>query len=79
MENNLESDVKYVPYKEIVKKKALDYYYANKKMIREKNKNRYQSLSPEQKKKRQEASKRWYNNQSPENKRRFETKGARIS
>ena len=79
MENNLESDVKYVPYKEIVKKKALDYYYANKKLIREKNKNRYQSLSPEQKKKRQEASKRWYNNQSPENKRRFETKGARIS
>ena len=68
MENNLESDVKYVPYKEIVKKKALDYYYANKKMIREKNKNRYQSLSPEQKKKRQEVSKRWYNNQSPEKK-----------
>ena len=79
MENNLESDVKYVPYKEIVKKKALDYYYANKKLIREKNKNRYQSLSPEQKKKRQEASKRWYNNQSPENKRRFETKGVKIS
>ena len=45
----------------------------------EKNKNRYQSLSPEQKKKRQEASKRWYNNQSPENKRRFETKGVKIS
>ena len=79
MENNLESDVKYVPYKEIVKKKALDYYYANKKMIREKNKNRYQSLSPEQKKKRQEASKRWYNNKLPEKKRKFETKGARIS
>ena len=48
-------------------------------MICEKNKNRYQSLSPEQKKKRQEASKRWYNNQSHENKRRFETKGAKIS
>ena len=79
MENNLESDVKYVPYKEIVKKKALDYYYANKKLIREKNKNRYQSLSPEQKKKRQEASKRWYNNKLPEKKRKFETKGARMS
>ena len=48
-------------------------------MVCEKNKNRYQSLSPEQKKKRQEASKRWYNNQSHENKRRFETKGAKIS
>ena len=29
MENNLESDGKYVPYKENVKKRALDYYYAN--------------------------------------------------
>ena len=68
MENNLESDVKYVPYKENAKKRALDYYYANREMIREKNKNRYQSSSPEQKKKRQEASKRWHNNQSPEKK-----------
>ena len=68
MENNLESDVKYVPYKENAKKRALDYYYANREMIREKNKNRYQSSSPEQKKKRQEPSKRWYNNQSPEKK-----------
>ena len=68
MENNLESDVKYVPYKEIAKKRALDYYYVNREMIREKNKNRCQSLSPEQKIKRQEASKRWYNNQSPEKK-----------
>ena len=79
MENNLESDVKYVLYKDIAKKKALDYYYANREILCEKNKNRYQSLSPEQKKKRQEASKRWYNNQSPENKRRFETKGVKIS
>ena len=68
MDNNLESDVKYAPYKEIAKKKALDYYYVNREMIREKNKYRYQSLSPEQKQKRQEASKRWYNNQSPEKK-----------
>ena len=36
MENNLESDVKYVPYKENAKKRALDYYYANREMIREK-------------------------------------------
>ena len=79
MENNLESDVKYVLYKDIAKKKALDYYYANREMICEKNKNRYQFLSPQRKKKRQEASKRWYNNQSPENKRRFETKGVKIS
>ena len=57
MENNLESDAKYGPYKEIAQKKALDYYYAIREMIREENKNRYQSLSPEQRKKRQEASK----------------------
>ena len=68
MANNLESDIKYIPYKEIVKKKALDYYYANKQIISEKNKNRYQSLSPEQeqKKKRQENAKQWFNKQSPE-------------
>ena len=52
MTNNFESDIKYVPYKEFVKKRALDYYYyyANKEIISEKNKNKYKSLSPEQKK-----------------------------
>ena len=30
MTNDFESDKKYVPYKEIVKKRALGYYYANK-------------------------------------------------
>ena len=25
-----ESDIKYVPYKELVKKRALEYYYANR-------------------------------------------------
>ena len=49
MTNNFESDIKYVPYKEFVKKRALDYYYANKEIISEKNKNKYKSLSPEQK------------------------------
>ena len=38
MSNNFESDIKYVPYKEVVKKKALEYYYANKGKISEKNK-----------------------------------------
>ena len=62
----IETDVKYVPYKEVVKKRALNYYYANKEIISEKNKNKYKSLSPEQKKKRQENTKRWLNRQSPE-------------
>ena len=52
MTNNFESDIKYVPYKEFVKRRALDYYYyyGNKEIISEKNKNKYKSLSPEQKK-----------------------------
>ena len=33
MTDNFESDIKYVPYKEVVKKKALEYYYANKDAI----------------------------------------------
>ena len=66
MTNDFENDKKYVPYKEIVKKRALGYYYANKEVISEKNKSRYQSMSPEQKKKRQENTKRWLNNLSPE-------------
>ena len=66
MTNNFESDIKYVPYKEFVKKRALDYYYANKEIISEKNKNKYKSLSPEKKKKRQENTKWWLNKQSPE-------------
>ena len=66
MTNDFESDIKYVPYKEFVKKRALDYYYANKEIISEKNKNKYKSLSPEQKKKRQENTKWWLNKQSPE-------------
>ena len=36
-------------------KKALEYYYANKEVISEKNKSKYKSLSPEQEKKRQES------------------------
>ena len=36
MSNNFESDIKYIPYKEVVKKKALEYYYANKEVISEK-------------------------------------------
>ena len=36
MSNNFESDIKYIPYKEVVKKKALEYYYANKEGISEK-------------------------------------------
>ena len=66
MTNNFESDIKYVPYKEFVKKRALDYYYANKEIISQKSKSKYKSLWPEPKEKRQENTKRWLNKQSSE-------------
>ena len=50
------------------KKKALEYYYANKEIISEKNRSKYKSLSPEQKKKRQESTKQWLDKQWPEKK-----------
>ena len=37
MANNSENDIKLVSYKELARKKALDYYYANRKVIMEKN------------------------------------------
>ena len=66
MTDNFESDTKLVPYKEIVKKKALDYYHANKEAISQKRKERYKQLPPQVKKKLLEYNKRWFNNQSPE-------------
>ena len=59
-------------------KKALDYYYAIKEIISEKNKSKYKSLPPEQKNKRQENTKRWLDKQSPK-KRRIKTKITRTS
>ena len=40
MTNNFESDINYVSYKEFVKKRALDYHFANKEIISEKTKNK---------------------------------------
>ena len=40
-------------------KKTLDYYYAIKEIISEKNKSKYKSSPPEQKNKRQENTKQW--------------------
>ena len=66
MADKFESDVKYVPYKEVVKRKALEYYYANKEAISQKRKDKYKQLSPEDKKKLLEYNKQWFNNQSLE-------------
>ena len=50
MTDNYESDIKYIPYKEVVKKRALEYYYANKEAMSEKRKEKYKQLSPGEKK-----------------------------
>ena len=68
MADNSENDIKLVPDKEVARKKALDYYYSNREVLMEKNRNRYRTLSPEEKRKRYESNRQWYNRQSPEKK-----------
>ena len=51
--------MEYIPYKETVKRKAREYFYKNKERIQEQGKNKYKSLSPEEKKKQQEYNKEW--------------------
>ena len=58
MTDNSQCNIKYIPYKEIVKQKSKEYYHKNKEIIKEKNKNKYNSLSLEEKKKRQEYNKK---------------------
>ena len=53
MSTNTECDVKYIPYKEFIKQKRLEYCNKNKEEIRQKARDKYNSLSPEEKKKRQ--------------------------
>ena len=64
--NYSKSDVKYVPYKEVLRKRALEYYHANKEAISQKRKDKYKQLRTEDKKKLQEYSKQWFNKQTLE-------------
>ena len=73
MTDNFESDIKYAPYKEVIKKRALDYYYANKEAISQKRKDKYKQVPPEDKKKLEEYKKQWFNKQTPE--RQLELRG----
>ena len=50
MADNLKNDIKFVPYKDVVKIRALEYYYANKEAISQKRKDKYKLLPPEEKK-----------------------------
>ena len=47
--------------KRLSKKKALEYYYANKEAISQKRKDKYKQLSPEEKKKLLDYNKQWFN------------------
>ena len=78
MVNNSENDIKLVSYKELARKKALDYNYANREVITEKNRNRYRALSREEKKKRYESNRQWYNRQSLEKKGEMKQKAKKI-
>ena len=60
MTSNCECNKQYIPYKEIVTQKAIEYYHKNKERIKERAKNKYNSLSTEEKKKRQEYKKEWF-------------------
>ena len=46
MTDNFDSNKILTVYKEIVKKRALDYYYANKAAISQKRKGKYQQMPP---------------------------------
>ena len=66
MTNNFESDTGLIPYKEVLKKRALQYYHANKETISQKRKDKYKQLPAEDKKKLLEHNRQWFNRQSPE-------------
>ena len=66
MSNNLKNDAKYIPYKEVVKKIALEYYHSNKEVISQNRKEKYKQLPSEDKKELQGNNKKWFNNLSPE-------------
>ena len=51
MTDNFDSNEKLTPYKEIVKKRVLDYYYTNKEAISQKRKEKYKQMPLEDKKK----------------------------
>ena len=74
-----ESDIKYVPYKELVKKRALEYYYANKEAICQKRKDKYKLLPLEEKKRLQKNNRQWYNNQTPEKQQEMRIKARKYN
>ena len=75
MSTNAEFNVKYIPCKEVIKQKRLEYYNKNKDEIKQKARDKYNSLSPDEKKKRQEYRKEWFKNLPIEKKEQLRVKG----
>ena len=66
MTSNCECNIEYIPYKEIVKQKVLEYYHKNKEKNKIKKIYIYNSLTLEEKKKRQEQNKEWFKKEPSE-------------
>ena len=45
MTDNFDNNKKLTPYKEIVKKRVLDYYFTNKEVISQKRKEKYKQMT----------------------------------
>ena len=78
MTDNFDSNKKLTPYKEIVKKRELEYYYENKEVISQKRKEKYRQMPPEAKKKLVEYSKQWFNRQTLERQRELQEKARKY-
>ena len=76
MTDNFNTNKKVRPYKEIVKKRTLDYYCTNKEAISQKRKEKYKQMSLEDKIKLLEYNKQWCNRQSPERQREIKQKAS---
>ena len=78
MTDNFDSNKKLTPYKEIVKKRELEYYYENKEAISQKRKEKYRQMPPEAKKKLAEYNKQWFNRQTIERQRELQEKARKY-
>ena len=74
MSTNNECNVQYIPCKEFIKQKRLEYYNKNKEEIKQKARDKYNLLSPEEKNKRQEFKKEWFKNLPIEKKKQLREK-----
>ena len=79
MTDNFDSNKKKThTIKEIVKKRALEYYYANKEAISQKRKEKYKQMPLEDKKKLVEYNKQWFNKQTPERQQELQEKARKY-